>query len=278
MREDDKYDRHMFKTVDEGKDHWWVGVSKGGQWYVTSVHGTKEEAMIAAAKLFQRWTPKLLKEQSESISKAERHVALLYAELSDHMEVFQGWQEELLSTLRQAYRIISLKKPGKGTMLALKEQISIAIHQDRRFVSAAEKWEKRSILKLFRGNTHRDDEKLRDANDWRVGDIVVEGPDWEDSWRGTCYVCGKKQSWQEFWAQAGKPQYNHILKETTVGAPVVVLVRRLHGDVHWVRLSTQHDFMIGPRTKRYILNPACTDGGYRQKNNKPTRATKARKP
>jgi hypothetical protein len=90
---------------------------------------------------------------------------------------------------------------------------------------------------------------MRDENDWRIGDKITEGPDWRNSFR---------KPWDEHWTfgTAGKWE------------PIVRKVYRCHGNV--IRVNIGHargSFAITVNGKRYILNPACRNGGYRSNNN-----------
>lgn len=108
---------------------------------------------------------------------------------------------------------------------------------------------------------------LRDPNDWRVGDAVVEGPDWADlNAFGRCGCCGKLKTWDEHWSweRDARNLYKHRDKDPK---PIVVKVARVHGNVSWIRLSgVSGCFTIGPKAKKYILNPACKSAGYRDTN------------
>ena len=109
--------------------------------------------------------------------------------------------------------------------------------------------------------------RLRDPNDWRVGDVVVEGPDWsERNAFGICAHCGKAMTWAEYWAWEQDPR-NPYTRSGKKPVPVVEKVARSRGNVDWIRLSGgSGSFGIGPKAKRYILNPACKNGGYRETN------------
>ena len=106
-------------------------------------------------------------------------------------------------------------------------------------------------------------QNLRGANDWRVGDVVVVGPDWYEGF-GTCHCCGKTQTSEEYFSRENS------------GTMIVEKVRRVHGDVGWIALRGWWSpyvkryglnwYRIGPKAKRYILNPNCDRGGYRERN------------
>lgn len=99
---------------------------------------------------------------------------------------------------------------------------------------------------------------MRDANDWRIGDVIIEGPDFKGSWMATDRDTGKVITWEEFWDDG-----------THVGnTPKVRRVSRCNGNVIRVSIWHRKVFKIGPRTKRYVLNPACENGGYRTTNDR----------
>lgn len=106
---------------------------------------------------------------------------------------------------------------------------------------------------------------LRDANDWRIGDVVVEGPNWADGF-GVCYSCGKPHSWDEYWQREKDPSNPYRRRNAPPPVPIVQLVRRKKGNVVSVALQGYKWFTIGPRIERYIINPACINGGYRETN------------
>ena len=102
--------------------------------------------------------------------------------------------------------------------------------------------------------------RLRDANDWRAGDPIEKGPDWEGSFYSTDYHSKEHRTWAEYWRQHGDYSF-----------PVVGRVNRIKGNV--VRISVcreryrTNQFTITPNGRRYIINPACENGGYRDNNN-----------
>ena len=101
--------------------------------------------------------------------------------------------------------------------------------------------------------------KLRDANDWRAGDVIAEGPDWKGSFFGKCFHCGRPQTWEEYWTFESAGRWT----------PVVGRVYRNHGNVDRVVIGHgggRGNFTITPNGKRYIINPACENGGYRDSN------------
>lgn len=105
---------------------------------------------------------------------------------------------------------------------------------------------------------------MRDENDWRPGDKLVEGPDWSDGF-GLCHCCNKPRTWDEYWAWENDER-NIYRRRNAHPAPVVDLVRRNKGNVTAIRTKDGGWYCIGPKHKKYLLNPACKNGGYRSSN------------
>lgn len=102
-----------------------------------------------------------------------------------------------------------------------------------------------------------DTKRLRDPNDWRVGDVVIEGPDFAGSSMTNCHCCGRDKTWSEHWTYGTAGEWT----------PTVGKVCRVKGNVIRVVIGKRRGcFSIGPGSKRYILNPACKNGGYRTTN------------
>jgi hypothetical protein len=100
---------------------------------------------------------------------------------------------------------------------------------------------------------------MRDENDWRPGDKIAQGPAWEGSHFSTCFCCGKPKTWEEHWNAEADGKCD----------PTVYRVYRVKGNVNRIAIKVgrrRHGFKISPNAKRYIVNPACKNGGYRSTN------------
>lgn len=100
---------------------------------------------------------------------------------------------------------------------------------------------------------------MRDENDWRPGDKIAQGPDWEGSFYTKCHCCGKPKTWDEYWVYGTAGKWE----------PIVGRVYRVKGNVIRIVIGKggqRGNFMITPNGKRYIINPACKNGGYRSSN------------